>query len=751
MSSSFSDWSVPLSSDLALNANCLGDPRIPKPTKAEESGANHILLIDRSGSMSGVLSSLLKDLKRLVRKIPEGDSFTLGWFSGFGQFRFPIKGFRVTRNKRDEEVLDNLLDGLATTVGLTCFSEILQSSIEVIEDLKVFGHSKLNFCFFTDGYPCPETSDEIAKIGDYTKLLGEVTTSSLVIGCGPYYNKSLLAKMATNLGASLVHLGNLEDLSGTTDRFLSQRDGGGKKVDVTDETLDEDSICFSVIGDQVVLLPHEGKRLMVPEGSSYIAYYSLTKAPRPCRGASAFIGISPPQDPDLPYYAAALVLTQKARLDRALEVLSKLGDVALVEEIANAYTLDEIGALEKKLLAAVTSPSERFRKGQKPDCLPPEDAFCVLDLVKMLTADEQAVFLPCHPWFNYSRIGVASKDVHEGAKFVADPTSEARFSHLVWHSTRLNLSVRSLIKGHVSLPDMESVLGVSKYPTFKHRVYTLVKDGHLNLKALPVRLSRENFTNLLARGILGSFVDQEGEIFHHSDLLPYNEKYVYELRLDSLPVINRKISKAYESATEIGRLVLEEMELKSVVKMGKFLAGKEEAQPGVQSGVYLTAEQSAYLVRNHITSSGYSPKTEDVKPTDYYLATEFEIKVKGLSTLPSINSIAKKLASGSKLSSADKFVLRSVKSRYPESDCIAEIVGKESQGLESYWSVALGQDMVKATESKLKDCTAKLQEAKFSVILGKRWFKEFDSFEDCVLDVNGYTLTFSLRAVKVDF
>jgi hypothetical protein len=42
-----------------------------------------------------------------------------------------------------------------------------------------------------------------------------------------------------------------------------------------------------------------------------------------------------------------------------------------------------------------------------------------------------------------------------------------------------------------------------------------------------------------------------------------------------------------------------------------------------------------------------------------------------------------------------------------------------------------------------------IQRTKFSVLLAKRWFDEFDSRENCTLDVNGVTFIVSLDSKKV--
>ena len=57
-------------------------------TAAPAANTNHLWLFDRSGSMYGLLHNLIHDLKDLVRTLKQGDTVTLGWFSGPGEYNY---------------------------------------------------------------------------------------------------------------------------------------------------------------------------------------------------------------------------------------------------------------------------------------------------------------------------------------------------------------------------------------------------------------------------------------------------------------------------------------------------------------------------------------------------------------------------------------------------------------------------------------------------------------------------------------
>ena len=77
--------------------------------KAIPVSTNHILIFDRSYSMSYELKSLGKDLILKIKDLPVGDTVTLGWFSGEGEHNFILKGFKITED-RDYKVLEKTIN-----------------------------------------------------------------------------------------------------------------------------------------------------------------------------------------------------------------------------------------------------------------------------------------------------------------------------------------------------------------------------------------------------------------------------------------------------------------------------------------------------------------------------------------------------------------------------------------------------------------------------------------------------------------
>jgi hypothetical protein len=80
---------------------------------------NHIWIYDRSGSMYNLISGLADDMIVRSRTIPPGDTITLGWFSSDGgEFKFILKGFKVTQD-RDYKAVEDAINNNRTTIGCT--------------------------------------------------------------------------------------------------------------------------------------------------------------------------------------------------------------------------------------------------------------------------------------------------------------------------------------------------------------------------------------------------------------------------------------------------------------------------------------------------------------------------------------------------------------------------------------------------------------------------------------------------------
>ena len=709
-------------------------PDIPDPV-------NHIWIYDRSYSMGYDLPALAKDLIYKAKDIPRGDTLSLGWFSSEGAFNFILKGFRVVDGV-DYKILENAINKNKTPVGCTCFSEILDSTEGVIEDLSVIS-DKFSLMFFTDGYPVVRNYvKEIEAI--YTavgKLEGKVT-SSCMIGYGDYYNRELMMEMAERLGGSLIHSNDLPQFSIALDDLIKNAGSTIVKVPVafpeaqpTQDIIFSLNVHFKESASINVYRQKEDGTIMYPAvmGTNTERIFFLTntlsgKEEEVSLSEDDFLRPTSKEPIVQALYSLACILNQKTRADEALEVIGSLGDVRLVNSINNAFTNSEYGGVEEALRLAVHSPKERMAGGHNTSYLPPADAFCLLDVIELLLQDEDAHFYPYHEDFKYKKISRGTQTKGDYPKFTAEKNPKCALNALAWHKSRLNLSVKARIEGTIDLGEEAVKLGFAKdYPTHVFRNYAIVKDGFLNAKWLPVTLSEVTFTKLSSEGVIW-------------DNGAWEADRVYVLELNKVPVMNRAIAEGKTSATDLSNKVFEEIKLQALLKVLSDSKKSLEEQTAYVDSTFvgLTDDQVEYLKEKGIGKNGFSPATETQEPVDFYFAKEFAIKVKSFSSLPSVKDTRARIISG-KMRPADEIMKLGI-----ELSDNSPVVD-QSDKIKLAWV----EEKVNELKSQLLSVRLDIQRSKFALILGKKWLDEFDSREDNSLTIGTNTFTFILEEKKV--
>ena len=725
---------VPLSENL-----CLIEQEIKtKKVVTKRESINHVWIYDRSGSMSSVLPELTKQLIQLSRKIPQNDTLTLGWFSGEGDFNWIFKGFKITE-KSDYKALETSIKENSRSRGCTCFSEILTDTNTVIKDLSVF--SKIfSLHFFTDGYPVvsnyqKETTNIFSAINN---IKGKIY-SAMLVGYGVYYNKELMSKMAEKLGALLIHSSLIPEYADSITKLIQLSESQEQKEEV--DVLDDSPLALFSITDQgvtVYSVDDDGKLYVSPQkGKSSFVYYLSAKKPNTKNWTKVDVSSVGFADADdriaKALYGGALVLTQQTKTDLSLEVIGKIGDKSIVNALTNAYTIEEYGNAENAINKCISDISLRFSNGRDPNYLPPSDAFCVFDLVKILMDDDQSAFFPYHEKFEYEKIGVSSKNKEGYSKFEADKENRCPFNNLVWHESRLNLSVQTKIIGSVELLEKngkkaEDLKLINPFPSNIFRNYTLVKDGRVHTKQFFISSSEETYKLLKNKGLV------------FDDLFKTDK--TYGLDISSLTAVNRKIATGKTSATVLCEDMLQMQKLKAQIKALKSL---KEDKFGKETSVEmnLSDEQIDFLFQNAIDvkkGGTYSPPRELEEAHDKYMAKTFDIKIAGLNSLPTVKKVIEKIAAKKKLTPVECLIEEGInlyESKKKEfSDKNPELVWFETT--------------IKQKQNELKVIRTRVQETKFATILGKKWFDEFKSRQETKLVLNGIEFEFELDEEEVE-
>jgi len=709
-------------------------PKVPEPI-------NHIWIYDRSYSMSYDLPALAKDLIYKAKEIPKGDTLSIGWFSSEGKYNFILKGFKITDDS-DYIILENAINKNKTPIGCTCFSEILEATETVIEDLSVFS-DKFSLMKFTDGYPVVSNySKEIKAIyAAIQKLEGKIT-SSCMIGYGNYYNRDLMMQMAERLGGSHIHSNSLPQFRIALDELIKNAGNTSGKIPIkftgakpTENIIYSLNVHLKKSASINLYRQKDDGTIMYPpittDSKEYI-YFLTNKLSgseqevllcedhflRPTQNESMLQAI----------YALSCILNQKAKTDEALEVIGSLGDTKLVDILYNAFTNSEHGEAEDALKQAIHSPKERLRDNYNTKYLPSADAFCLLDAIELLLKDKNACFYPYHEDFKYNKISRGIKVKGDFPKFIPCKNPKCSFSTLAWHKSKLNLSVKAKIHGSICLGDNSEKLGFAKnYPTYIYRNYAIVKDGFLNVPLLPVTLSKETYE------ILG----KEKIIWNNS---PWEKDRVYVLELNKVPVMNRAIANGKTSATDLSDKVFDEIKLQAQLKVLNYVKKDLEEKTDYLENTFkgLSDDQVQFLSDKGITKDGFSPTVEIQDPVDFYFAKDFFIKVKSFSSLPSVKDTRARIASG-KLRPADEVMKLGI-DLYDNSP-----VADQSDTLKLVWV----DEKIKELKKLLLDVRFEIQRTKFSVILGKKWFDEFESRDDSILKINNKIFTFIVEEKKV--
>ena len=227
----------------------------------------------------------------------------------------------------------------------------------------------------------------------------------------------------------------------------------------------------------------------------------------------------------------------------------------------------------------------------------------LLDLLETLMMDDEAYFLPHHPDFNYHKI---SPNTNQN-KFITYQLP-VKLNNLTWHQSRLNLSILAKIEGYVKLPANEYQLDKADCCIFRN--YTIIKDGQLNVKILPVLLSDMTYNKLQP---LISIVVKDG---------------VYLIDLTTLPMVNPQDNMT--DSKVLAEMALRQLQLKCHIKVLK------SKMMEIKNNL---SDKDVYLATQGIKNGCYSPVQSPQKKS-YETVKAFVIKIQG-SLMPKVEDIKK--------------------------------------------------------------------------------------------------------------
>lgn len=463
-----------------------------------------VIIVDCSGSMYWAMSSLKKEIASRINEsmLAVGDALLIGLFSSKGWTAWPIA--TTITGPQDYEIIRGIIEKELYARNMTCFSTILQ---ELPSKLANFtGYNVRTLSFMSDGRPTvPNHKQELADIEECLTKLADYFVSGSVLAFGDYADIDLLRGISRKLG---LEFNSTYSAEAAAEQFRKAADAGQPvQVDLGSEVTSYlvygyDGTAFTGLGSgKVTITSHLGIATINPR----TAEDEISKLD----------------------WLLLLSYIRAGNYDQAIELASGLGDVYLVNRLANIVTTLDLSNIMDEVRGIVNKTIEPFKEGRQPGYLPDPNAPSVIDLLTTLTLGDAKLVLDQD--FHYRPLGRKSETKPGYPKFV--PGSEVAvvpFKSLVTHEKNLNLSVSVKKQGtvefttenleqiHAADPDSPTSLDKSVIDCVIYRSYNIINNGKLILDSLKLQLSDsdlESLRTLLGESLFHSLVTKAGEFW----------------------------------------------------------------------------------------------------------------------------------------------------------------------------------------------------------------------------------------------
>lgn len=604
--------------------------------KEKDIPIHHIQILDRSGSMYYEIDGLIDDCKKTIHQMKDGDYYTVMWFSGAEEFRTILKGVEVSDNSKKSSF--KVLDSIKSVIGTTCFSESVEETERIIDELESICPN-FSITLFTDGEPVTpwSESEEINRVNKVLERIYPRIISFNTIGYGNYCNEDVLESWsAYSEFGEFIHSSEITDYH---------------KI-FEDNTMRARNVECSPINLEVM----GGHKFFYCTTDSIIQMRSKCKFNHSNKNKNQFIFIlNPGEEFEFTLNGETYdIKSAKSIPDNwingllyrisygeycygnqynAIEILGKsLRDKRFVDMQISAFSPDEIANFKKILKkASFRDSSLRNPNSCEDNYVPAKNAPCIIDLLNCLVSNENNMYIPTE---NYKRIG--RKVTDEYNMFIRDVNCMCPISNVVFNKEKLNVSIRFRLDGYVMInPIQAKKVGLPEaYPCSIYRTHSIIKDGFLNMDDLTVQVTSKTYHKIVE-------MFTENVILHE---ISNNEIYIIIIDLISIPIINAMYGE-YE-IDQVFRSVCKENYLMAKIKYLKCLTGSTKSKSSYEQST-LTHEQATLLeefgIKNGIYNGikNYTPK---VGECDYYMSKTFEFSLKGFSKLSPISNISGNLS-----------------------------------------------------------------------------------------------------------
>lgn len=663
-------------------------------TVATEQACNHVFVVDVSGSMWNDLPQIRTALKNIISMTgKEEDTASLIWFSGRGQCGVVFENVLLS-DINTINTIHQSIDRFIKPIGATGFVDPIRLAMSIsIDDKKVS-----SLIMMTDGY---DNCSVRSQIIEESEKLKNRYSSIAFIEYGYYADRNMIASMAQ--AANGIHM--FADGVSNYEKLLEERTSNIAHVQNIEVKVNKAAKdCIFIEGKRVRIVPVKEGKALVPESIDKV--HSIV--PKDVLSKQ----LSEDHLYMILFYAA------KTENDKLVwDVLQVLGDVKLIRMYSNCFTKQEMSAFEKECETCAIEPDTRFFEGKDPFAVPDKNAPTVMELLFGLSAeDADTQLLTKSVYWDYKRIGRARTSESEYPRFIESALGGVALKNLVFSTERPNVSIQTVVSGMVELPENEHGLG--SVPSFITRNYTIIKDGIVNVTKLPVLMNANAFEQLSSK-------------FSNTVIERTNDKVHTVFDLAGVPVVNRGMVESV-SSEKFCEAVATLQKTKAALKVVKHKLDSLGTNTKTAGMVQQYGEEAAkWLSSIGVRDYGFSKVgTTQEDASDEYEAIELSVKIAGLSSLPAINAVEKKIESGKKLNVADSLIKTFLDMYVSESD-----VGKLA-------TIRAGWEIIK------KEVEEELSNYTNALILGRKWFCE-DAVFSSEINIAGIKTTMSAEKRRV--
>lgn len=645
---------------------------------------HYVYLVDCSYSMSGDLKTIREHLKTIMSTlVKHDDRLSVIYFAGKGQVGTVFENVQI--NEHTVSLQNSVIDSNLKPIGMTCFKDAIEYAIGVSER-DTSGIAK-SLVMLTDGYDNQSGKNAIREV---TEAATNHFESIAFLEYGWYADRDLLAELAKSVGG--VHVfseGHTQynkaiatSFNATPREKLVEIPVGKTGGDIV--YIHNNAIKISPIKNGVVKVPETLQR-----------FYQVIPEERVTKNTSEdhlYLML---------YYAATV-----GNDEMCWDILKHLGDVSLIDKYSNAFTKQELTNFKDSVESCVFNKDARLADGIDHNKVPSKDCVTVIDVIEKLSLGG-AELITDSPYFSYNRIGRKKGEDTELPRFTKSPKSAFSMTNITYNQSRPNVSVQVTVEGTVEVPENE--FGLQHVPSKIVRNYAIIRDGILNMKALPVVINSNIVEWLDEHGVKYTLVNKNGD-----------ENYVI-IHLETLPVINRA-SVENINLDDFKMLVKKQQELQAVLKAANHkMTELHGADRGKSEGLKDNYGEDAakWLSSIGVRDYGFSPKVKTQESEDTYVSIEVNTKIKGLSSLPSFNAVDKKIEGGKKLNIADKTLQKGA-------DVVKVLMEIHSDDIYT---------VVASTKSALRSVNVKLAKCVYALVLGRKWFEGQDEPFEIPIDI----------------